>query len=651
MQNNTSLPIPKREFTWRVILLSFFLTIILAASNCFLALKIGYLTSASIPAAIISMGILRFFKDASIYENNLVQTCASAGEAIAGGIAYTAPAFILVHYWFNFDYLKTFTIALTSGVLGILFSTPLRQYLVTEKNLSFPEGKAIAEVLKAGAQKSIGLKEILLGGSVGGLLELTQAGFQIIGNTVQQWFFVGSHLFGFGMGFSATLVGAGYLMGFQIALSLFTGAVLGFGIAIPVISHFSSLPIGADTTALATQIWQEKVRYIGIGVMLFAGIWTLVNLVVSLWKNFKVTVNKIERSALKKNISTTQDIPFRYLVAGTFVMLILLFWLFQTMLNLNMLGLDKFWQTPFVLSSLIYITVVGFLFSAICGYFSGLVGVSATPGSAIVIAGFLLTGTILKTLQHLYPAVTQPQVLEYIAVTILIGCIITGISAIANDNIQDLKTGHLIGSTPWKQQVMLLFGALISAALIPFIMQLLFSVYGIGDVLPNPSMDPVHALSAPPAMMMAALAQSVFHSQLPWDYMLVGVLVTLFFILVNRYFLIKKPLSLLGIGIGIYLPITTTTPLFAGGFFALLVKRCLEKKNANEHLRQKPILVACGLVSGAAIMDVLLAIPFAITQNINVLSLVPKDFPAFIPIALGFMSLVGLGFWFYRLVK
>lgn len=663
MQNMIGSPLssalPQREITLRVIVLSFLLTVILAASNCFLALKIGYLTSASIPAAILSMGILRFFKDASLLENNLVQTSASAGEAIAGGIAYTAPALILVHYWFGFDYLKTFVLALTSGVLGILLSIPLRRFLVNEKNLTFPEGKAIAEVLKAGAQKSVGLKEILWGGGIGGLLEFAQSGLQIISNSAQYWFFIGSNLFGFGMGFSATLVGAGYLMGFQIALSLMIGAILGFAIGVPWMNHMYPLShVGMDTTALAMQIWQEKIRYVGIGAMLFSGLWTLIHLASSFARGLKATIGRtFEDHARTVQVERTeQDLPFRYITAGIFSMLILLFWVFHATLDLNKLGIATSWQIPFLLSSLAYMAILGFLFAAICGYFSGLVGVSATPGSAIVIAGFLLTGTLLKMMKDIHPIVSETQVLEYIAATILVGCVITGISAIANDNIQDLKTGHLIGATPWKQQVMLLFGAVIAATLIPFLMQLLFSVYGIGDVLPRPFMDPTHALAAPPAMMMATLAQSIFRHQLPWNFMLMGVVISLFFIVINRYFLpSKKALSLLAVAIGIYLPITTTTPLFVGGLFAFLVGRRLHKNSMTREkhfiLQQKPVLLACGLVSGAAIMDVLLAIPFAMTQNLDILRIIPKNFPVFIPVFLGFLSLIGLGRWFYRVVS
>jgi putative OPT family oligopeptide transporter len=653
----------QREITVRVVILSFFLTLLLAASNCFLALKIGYLTSASIPAAILSMGILRCFKNANILENNLVQTSASAGEAIAGGIAYTAPALLIIHYWLNFDYSKTFLLALTSGVLGVLFSTPLRRFLVQEKNLTFPEGRAIAEVLKAGSKQSTGLKEILWGSGVGALLELAQSGFQIIGSSLQYWRFVGSSLFGFGIGFSATMVGAGYLMGFQIALSLLVGAIVGFGFGIPLLTHFYPVTsLNMDATSFAMQLWQDKIRYIGIGAMLFAGLWTLTGLFRPIFRNIRFLFKRYfqkEYSNRFQKPSTETDLPGYFIAVGIFIMLTLLFFLLHDTINLNALGITHAWQTPFLLITLLYLLIIGVIFAAICGYFSGLLGVSATPGSAIVISGFLLTALILRSLNAFSAITTIPYLSEAAAMTILIGSIITGIAAIANDNIQDLKTGHLLGATPWKQEVMLLFGTLISAAVIPFVMQLLFNVYGIGDILPRPGMSQAHALAAPPAMMIASVAKSVFQHNIPWGFMLIGMGVVLIFIIINHYFIPQRyTLSPLGIATGLYLPITTTTPLFVGGLCAFIVKHSLKKhppantdQNTQEARLQRPILIACGLVSGAALMNVFMAIPFALTQNLDVLRLIPKSFPMFIPNLLGFLSLIGLGIWFYQVIS
>lgn len=253
------------ELTLRVIILAIILTVLLAMSNAYLALKLGILTSASIPAAIISMGILRFFKNSTILENNAVQTAASAGEAVAGGIVYTIPALIIIGFWNHFDYVTNFFIAVCGGILGVLFSIPLRRILVNDQSLKFPEGRAIAEVLKSSADK-VGIKDIFLGGLVGGVLELLQVGFKVIASSWNYWFVVKRSLFGLGAGFSATMIGAGYLVGHDMAISIFLGAVISWLIALPITSQFypdflNQYPAEQATTLL----WNSEMRYLGIG--------------------------------------------------------------------------------------------------------------------------------------------------------------------------------------------------------------------------------------------------------------------------------------------------------------------------------------------------------------------------------------------------
>ena len=256
------------ELTVRSILLAIALTVILAVSNAYLALKLGILTSASIPAAILSMGILRFFKNPTILENNAVQTAASAGEAVAGGIVYTIPALIIIEYWHHFDYLTNFFIALSGGVLGVLFSIPLRRLLVHDKALKFPEGRAIAEVLKSSSEK-IGMRDIVYGGAIGATLELFQVGFKIIANSWSHWFVVKRSIFGLGAGFSATMIGAGYLVGFDMACSIFAGAVISWLFALPILSQFYPEFLQQyPTQKAAILLWNSELRYLGIGAML-----------------------------------------------------------------------------------------------------------------------------------------------------------------------------------------------------------------------------------------------------------------------------------------------------------------------------------------------------------------------------------------------
>lgn len=642
------------ELSLKVICLSVILAVILAASNTYLALKIGILTSASIPAAVLSMGILRFFKRSNLLENNLVQTAASAGEAVAGGIVYTVPALIIIHYWHHFNYWQCLAIALAGGVLGVLFSIPLRKVLVTEPSLPYPEGRAIAQLLQAGQQKATGFKEMLLGGVAGGCLEFMQMGLQLVTGGLQKWFLVGKTYIGFGFGFSASLIGAGYLMGFRVGLSILIGAIIGWLLGIPVLSFYTGIAVpGADANQAVMSFWSNEVRYLGIGAMLAAGGYTLLTLVKPFLASMRASAKAMymHQFGAADIPRTEQDIPSAYVIAGILLILLALYGLLKHFFVYANLGLAEQFKPGFLLGCLAYILVIGFIFSAICGYFSGLVGVTASPGSAIVIAGLFFAALFINSL--LPAAVTSTQLLEAAAVTIILGAIITSSASIANDNIQDLKVGHLLGSTPWKQQVMLMLGVLIAAAVTPLVMEILFKVYGIADVMPRPGMDPGKTLAAPPAAMMAAVAQAVFHHHLPWNMVVLGTCIIIPFIGLN--FLLKDKnchLSPLAIAIGIYLPLTSSAPLFLGACFAWFSSNYITRRLAHDakiaaQQKQRNILLACGLVAGAALMDVLLAIPFGISHNPDLLRILPAG-SEWLAHCLGVISVILLGIWFYR---
>ena len=290
------------ELTLRSILLAIILTIILAISNTYLALKLGILTSASIPAAIISMGILRFFKQSTILENNAVQTAASAGEAVAGGIVYTIPALVIIQYWHHFDYLTNFFIAFSGGTLGVLFSIPLRRILVNDKALKFPEGRAIAQVLQSSSEK-IGIRDIVYGGIIGATLELFQVGFKLIANSWTYWLPIKRSIFGLGAGFSATMIGAGYLIGFDMATSIFLGAIISWLIALPLASHFlPQVLIQPSVAETASFLWNNQLRYLGIGAMLFAGVWTFIKLIKPLANNMYLSLRAFSVKKDEKQI-------------------------------------------------------------------------------------------------------------------------------------------------------------------------------------------------------------------------------------------------------------------------------------------------------------------------------------------------------------
>jgi putative OPT family oligopeptide transporter len=646
------------ELTFRAVILAILLTILLAMSNAYLALKLGILTSASIPAAIISMGVLRLFKNATILENNAVQTAASAGEAVAGGIVYTIPALIIIQYWHGFDYLTNFFIAASGGILGVLFSIPLRRILVNEPILRFPEGRAIAEVLKSSTEK-VGLRDIVLGGVVGSCLELLQVGFKLIASNWSYWFAAKRSLFGLGAGFSATMIGAGYLVGHQMAVSIFLGAVISWLIALPVVSQFYPefvLQYPADRAAVF--LWNSELRYLGIGAMLFAGTWTFIKLIKPLLNSIRISFRAfITSNASMQLPRTDKDIPMPFIMMGVLVMTAFLFLFFQLIFPLEQAGLDGNYAPSLIFAIVMYVLIVGFLFSVITAYFSGMVGVTASPGSSIVIAGILFAAWLLLcVINGVVPLpFSKEQIKAAEAMTIIIGSVVTGIAAIANDNTQDLKVGQLVGATPWKQQVMLLLGVIISSMVIPPVMQLLFNVYGIAGVMPHEGMDVSQSLPAPTAALLAAVTEAVFRHSLPWTMMFIGAGIIALILLLERFFKWQRfiQISVLGVAIGMYLPISTSFPLFLGGLIAKLVewrlnRKGLSKEDANKHM-QVGTLIACGLVAGSALMDICLAIPFSIWHTPDALRLVGEDWHQY-GVILAVISTILLAAWIERRV-
>lgn len=620
------------ELTVKAVVLAVILTVLLAMSNAYLALKLGLLTSASIPAAIISMGILRLFKNSTILENNAVQTAASAGEAVAGGIVYTIPALIVIGFWTHFDYWINFSIAACGGILGVLFSIPLRRVLVHEPALRFPEGRAIAEVLMSTANKG-GIRDIFMGGLIGALIELFQIGFKVITSYWGYWFVVKRSLFAIGAGFSATMIGAGYLVGHDMAISIFLGALISWLIALPIVSQiYPEFLNHYPAEQAATLLWTSHMRYLGIGAMLFAGLWTFLQLIKPLSKSISISFGTVvQHGRVRTELPRTdKDIPMSYIFTGIGMMTVILYLLFQYLFPLAQIGLEYPYFSPLILGSVLYVLVIGFLFSVITAYFSGMVGVTASPGSSVVIAGMLFAAwLLLKAVDQILPLpLNHQQIQAAEAITIVIGSVVTGIAAIANDNTQDLKVGQLVGATPWKQEVMLLLGVIISALVIPPVMQLLFNVYGIAGVMPHPGMDMSQSLPAPTAALMAAITQAVFSNSLPWSMMLAGAGIILLIMIVSYVFKLNRfiKLSILGIAIGMYLPLASSLPLFIGGMLALIIKKGLQQSQESEKeilvRKHRGTLIACGLVAGSAIMDVFLAIPFSIAHSPDALKLV-----------------------------
>jgi putative OPT family oligopeptide transporter len=654
MQQNAQLP----ELTLKAIVLSILLSILLSAANAYLGLKVGLTVSSSIPAAIIAMGLLRLFRNNNILENNIVQTAASSGESVVAGIIFTMPALLIIHYWQDFDYFTTVVIAISGGVLGVFFSVPLRRALLNRPSLKFPEGTAIGNVLLASQNTSSGFKQLVWGGVVGSLIALCQTGFKLIASIAQKWVFIGgSSVVGFGVGFAPALIAAGYIVGIEVAISTFIGVILGWGIGIPFFAWFYGMPAELSTTEAAFAVWNRDVRFVGIGTMLVAGLWIMVTLIRPVVEGIQASINA--RHALQQQHDLPrfeQDIPFKYLVWGSILMLpiffLLLYWFAQGAFGNASQAFIFGISTAYTL----FIFIVGFIATAICAYFAGLVGSSSSPISGVLMLSAIFAALTAVIITSPFRSTFDLSATQLSAFVIIVVCTMGTIAAISNDTMQDLKAGQIVGATPWKQQVMQLVGVVAAALFIPLILQLLLSAYGIADVFPREGMDPAEALAAPQAVLMATTAQAVFQAALPWHLIIIGVIIGLAFVLINQFFLpANKQLILLALAAGIYLPYTASTPLILGGFIAYLVQRRTRKLQATQAVDQALInqglqtgmMLACGLVAGAALMGVILAIPFSITGSTQALAFLPPSFKPYAEL-LGIIMTVSLCVWLYR---
>ncbi len=641
------------ELTLKVIILSIVLAAVLAASNAYLALKIGTTISASIPASVLALGILRFFKNSNVLESNIVQTAASAGEGIASAIAYILPAMIILGIWRYFPYWETVLLTLLGGLLGVLFSIPLRRVLLSMPTLRFPEGTAIGNVLRYSTKGGSHVKSLSFGGLAGALVSLGQTGFKLIADSLQAWFSTGSTLFGIGLGFTPATLAAGYIVGIEVAFSLLAGVIIGWVVLIPLLSHYYGVQLGVSSYDQVMLIWSKHLRFVGVGTMLVGGIWTLSRLLKPVISGLKLSFSTLQKFGdNKKKVPRTElDLPIHWMLGGTIILTILLFFYLRYAMHESGLLYGSHFLLFVDFLTVIFIVVVGFLMATICGYFTGLVGSSNNPLSGMLIISLLLLGGVYFILFDIDKTFAHGNVA---ALMVLVVTVVSAIAAISNENIQDLKAGQMVGATPWKQQFILSIGVVVSALFIGPVLELLFNAYGIGGVFPRPGMDPAQMLAAPQSSLMAAVALGLRgHHALPWNMVYLGCGVAVLTILMDEYLRVKKNrrLPTLAVGLGIYIPPAVMLPVFIGGLMNYLVKRSVKKAKkvdpaVVQEKQQRGILVACGLVAGNAVMGVFLAIPFVFLGSSNALSIVPAWFHP-IAVVLGFLTLVGLSYWLY----
>lgn len=652
-KQSTNLP----EITIKAIAVALFTTIILTAANAYLGLRVGMTISASIPAAVISMAILRNFKNSNILENNIVQTAASAGEALTAGIAFTLPALVILGSMHHFQYWPIVFISAISGILGVLFIVPLRRILINDKMLKFPEGTAIAYVLKASENVKGVLGNLVWGGVVSAIISLCQTGFGVIANGLQYWFASGGYVYGFGLGFSPAMLAAGYIVGFEVSISIILGIVIGWVVGIPIISHAYHLGVTQNATATATFIWDHYVRYIGVGTMIVGGVWGVVTLIKPLIGAVKESfvLSRQKTNDHSKLPREERDIPFNYIICGLIIVFILLYFLFRHFIQIEFTAHSHI-SVLFSISACIWVLLAGFVLAAICAYFAGLVGSSVNPLSGLALAAVLGTSLLLLGLFHWLNGGVINQ-LEAASLAIVITSVMSAAAAIANDTIQDLKTGQLVGATPWKQQVMLIFGVLVASLIIPYVLQLLYEAYGFVGAMPRPGMDPMQALSAPQAGLIATVTLALFKHSLQWTMIFVGIAVGVGTLIIN-HFSKKRGVHVpaLAVGLGIYLPLPASVPIALGGLASAFVNRKLNKQlgpdasieDINRH-KQPGLMLACGMVAGSSLVGVILAIPFVIYSSTSILNIAPKGFePIAEAIALIMCALLYL--WVRRVV-
>ena len=640
------------EITLKGLILGTFLTVLLAAANAYLGLKMGTTVSASIPAAVISMGVLRLFRQTNILENTMVQTMASVGEALTAGIAYILPALIILHAWTTFNYWQTALIGLLGGLLGVLFTIPLRRALLQDKTLRYPEATAIAQVLKASANaQGKDFKLLVKGGFISSAIVFCQTGLQVLADSLQVWAQTGRSLYGIGLGFSPALIAAGYIVGVNVSLSLFVGILVGWIFGMPVLSHVYGIPPATDLNSVAHSMWSDHIRYIGVGTMLLGGVWTLCTLFKPILNSMKISWQAIRNAnASSKNgvLRTERDIPMNYVMVLTLILLGAIFMLIRYSLIPSNHGFTNLFANFISGFSTFYILIAGFAFCALSAYFAGLIGSSNSPLSGLCVSALLIFSLILLFFFAVHDTSNMTVATQMLGAVIAISCLVVMSSAlsIANDTMQDLKVGQIVGVTPWKQQFMLILGVVASAFIIPFILQLLFNAYGIGGVFPHDGMDPSQMLAAPQAGLMAAIAKATFGHQVPWPMIITGAVVAVFCIAIDEY--LKKykntRFPVLAVGLGIYLPLDSSVPVVLGGFLAALVQQRIRHSEEKEH---RGLLLACGMVAGASLMGVFLAIPFAIEKSTDVLKILPAEFEAHANLA-GLIVTFMMCAWMYR---
>lgn len=613
-----------KELTVRGIILGALITVIFTASNVYLGLKVGVTFASSIPAAVISMAVLKFFKDSSILENNMVQTQASSAGTLSS-VIFVLPGLLMMGYWQDFPFWQTMLICAAGGTLGVLFTIPLRRAMVVNSNLPYPEGVAAAEILKAGnhADGDSGVKDIAYGGVLAGLVAFLTNGLRVMADGASAWIQTGKAAFQLPMGFSLALLGAGYLIGIVGGIAMLIGVILTWGVAVPYFTMSEDIAADASLIDSAMTVWKTKVRYIGVGTIGIAAIWTLLILmkpmIEGMVHSFRMLKGGQEASEHRIDIDLSPKTMIYILIATVALIVISLHHFIAAA------PISPELSILLVVVCTFLAVFIGFFVAAASGYMAGLVGSSSSPISGIGIISVIVISLVLVSIGNasgLFETVDGQKFLT--ALTLFTASIVITTACISNDNLQDLKTGLLVEATPWRQQVALIIGCFVGALVIAPVLEILYHAYGFSGALPRPDMDPSQALSAPQATLMTAISQGIFTNKLEWTYILTGVGLGAVLITIDAF--LKKvsnkvfSLPVIAVGIGIYLPPSINTPVIVGAFLAWIMARHIAKlgnKEVSAKAERFGTLFSAGLIVGESLMGVILAFIIAIAASVT----------------------------------
>ena len=603
-----------KELTFRGIILGALITVIFTASNVYLGLKVGMTFASSIPAAVISMAVLKFFKDSSILENNMVQTQASSAGTLSS-VIFVLPGLLMMGYWQDFPFWQTMLICAAGGTLGVLFTIPLRRAMVVNSDLPYPEGVAAAEILKAGnhADGDSGVKDIAYGGVLAGLVAFLTNGLRVMADGASAWIQTGKAAFQLPMGFSLALLGAGYLIGIVGGIAMLIGVILTWGVAVPYFTMSGDIAADASLIDAAMVVWKTKVRFIGVGTIGIAAIWTLLILMKPMIEGMVHSFRMLKGGQAESEHRIDIDLSPKtmiYILIATVVLIVISLHHF-----IAAAPISPELSILLVVVCTFLAVFIGFFVAAASGYMAGLVGSSSSPISGIGIISVIVISLVLVSIGNasgLFETIDGQKFLT--ALTLFTASIVLTTATISNDNLQDLKTGLLVDATPWRQQVALIIGCFVGALVIAPVLEILYHAYGFSGALPRPDMDPSQALSAPQATLMTTISQGIFTNKLEWTYILTGVGLGAVLITIDAF--LKKVsnkvfgLPVIAVGIGIYLPPSINMPVIVGAFLAWIMTRHIAKLG-NEEVSAKAerfgTLFSAGLIVGESLMGVILA--------------------------------------------